>query len=174
MNNLKKEYTEFGPWLSEIINDEDITHQFIHLKKEILTADFAVKVPVDKEWRNVKEGELLYDAVIAIDEVSVAYHKIIDGVAYSCKMDLRDVDYIRLNKDMLTYKLEIGTSLECLHILYEPLPNQLANRFIHILLDRFVNANEHINKMLLKKVSLYYKDSVKISGNTIEEHLITS
>ncbi len=100
MNKLKKEYFEFGPWLSEIRDESDITHQFEHIKEDILNSELAFKVPVDKEFRSVKEGELLYVTVIAIDDsVSDA---ISDRDAVSAAMSIGDIVYVKVAEDILT------------------------------------------------------------------------
>lgn len=173
MMNLKKEYNEFGPWLSEIFSEEDITHQFVHLKKEILEADLSVKVPVDKEWRNVKEGELLYEAIMSLDKIGISYHRIIEGVAYSCKVKFSDITFISLVKDLLSYNLEVGTDLENLHIQYIPIPPKLAERYTKLLIDGFVECNsvDSIHKLIKGKLSLYYKEGIAINGELLSQEM---
>lgn len=176
MMNLKKEYNEFGPWLSEIRNEEDITHQFIHLKNAILSADFAVKVPVDKVWRDVKEGDLLYDTVLSLDKEGFAYHRIIEGVAYSCKVPFSDIDSIQLDEGYLSDELIIGTALENIHISYMPIPAEVANKAIHMLTEGFIGSNdpEAIVTLPTKNGLIYHKEGVTINDPGINEPLSMS
>lgn len=176
MMNLKKEYNEFGPWITEISQEEDITHQFIHLKDEILAADLAIKLPVDKEWRDVKEGELLYNALITLSKDIIAYDRIIDGVAYSCKIAFHDIDYIQLKEGILSNVLKIGTPFENISLSYMPIPMDLAKKIIDLLVEGFVNNNNA--KQLIHKPSkdgfISYKEGVHINEGLLKELLCIS
>ncbi len=49
MNNLQKEYNDFGPWLTVVESIEEIPQQFIGHEELILSADFSFKVPVGED-----------------------------------------------------------------------------------------------------------------------------
>ncbi len=137
MNKLKKEYFEFGPWLSEIRDESDITHQFEHIKEDILNSELAFKVPVDKEFRSVKEGELLYETVIAIDDSGVRCYKVIEDAVFGSHVKFGDIVYVKVAEDILTRDMEIATKTESLHFQYLPTPLELADKFVSMIRNRF-------------------------------------
>lgn len=145
MNNLRKEYYEFGPWLTEIKGEEDITHQFTCLKDEILASELAVKIPVDKEWRQVKEGELLYDTVVTVDREGLGCYRIIDESAYSCKMSFGDIVSIHMKEDILSCDMVVATSAERLHFGYIPIPIDTSEKFIELVKTGYQNHQQGIH-----------------------------
>ena len=173
MMNLKKEYYEFGPWLTAITDEEDLTHQFSSLKDVILSSNVAYKIPVDKEWREVSEGELLYDQVITMDDHSIVCYRVIDGAAYSSAIRFGDILYIRIIEKMLSCDIEIGTAEERLHFMYVPMPHEQSEQLLQLAQECFVKNNTgiHMNHIKVGDVTLHYKDDYEFTENNMKELL---
>ena len=66
-----REYNAFGPWISEIQGKEDLPPCFLPWFSPLKHASFLIKIPINRDRREVRPGQNLYRAVFAILEDSI-------------------------------------------------------------------------------------------------------
>ncbi|QEN03919.1 hypothetical protein EW093_04130 [Thiospirochaeta perfilievii] len=89
MDSFVKEYNMFGPWIFKLDNIWDIPSHFreyVNLENDL---EFAIKLPINADRRDVKPGMVLYNRLIILDKNKMKILKERDGsissyyIAYS-------------------------------------------------------------------------------------------
>lgn len=101
MNAIRKEYEEFGPWLVKVKSEENVPVAYQMYKDDILASEFAFKVPIDKEFRDVKEGMDLYQKVVTVDDVGIKIYALEGETIYVAKLDLKDIVFVQYLQNIL-------------------------------------------------------------------------
>ncbi len=131
MNALEKEYYDFGPWLIEIKQLEDIPQQYMPKRATILGgAKCSFKVPIKKEWRNIHPGMLLYNTVIAIHDDKIIIYKAVDIGIEESIIDVKDIRYLVHSTDLLDSHIIIGTDVKLYDVDYNSVSQEISNRVI--------------------------------------------
>lgn len=134
----KKEYFEFGPWLTRIGGAEDIPEQFASVKNEILGGTFMFKIPRNIDRSNAKEGMLLYDVIISIDD---AYFKkfTCDGEKVeSSSIALKDIVYMQYEINLLYGELILAAESEKVEIMFNTVSSDLIFEVVSFLRKHYV------------------------------------
>lgn len=161
MCDLKKEYLEFGPWLTMIEKEEDVPVQFDHVKKEILNSEFAFKMPVNMEWKEAQEGMLLYNQIITLTQSGVCSHIRLDGAVFTTQMDFEDIAFIELSVNMLYSRVSLATVTETLNIDYNPVSQGIIETLIGSIRQHYTANTMGINLDAVQEVGGIESDIYK-------------
>ncbi len=91
---IDKEYHEFGPWLLEIKVKEDIPPQYMNEADQILSAEYAFKVPVLLVRRDIRPGALMYNQVFMLHQDELVALEYTNGTVHTRKIKYSDIHYI--------------------------------------------------------------------------------
>jgi DNA-binding MarR family transcriptional regulator len=143
MNALEREYYDFGPWLIEIKNASDIPSFYLSKKELIMSSKYVFKGPINKEWRFVKPGMLLYKTILCVKEDSIVVLHGSDGHIEEEQILLDDVRYLVHSVDILDSHIIIGLDNKCIDISYNSVSGEISDRVMnHLRKYTFKNANE--------------------------------
>ncbi len=63
-----REYNAFGPWIQEIRAREEMPPVFLPWYSEFEHSSFLLKIPINRERRDARPGQNLYQTVLAIEK----------------------------------------------------------------------------------------------------------
>ena len=109
MDQLKREYDQFGPWVLEIKNEDDIPQQYKNFTDTIMGGVFSFKVPVNIERCNLKPGMLLYQTVISLTEKAVIILHHSKRTAHRHKIRYDHILHLQYTTDLLFGELIFET-----------------------------------------------------------------
>jgi DNA-binding MarR family transcriptional regulator len=109
MNRSEQEYNEFGPWIIEIRNEEEIPIQFLKEKDVLLQADYCFKIPINAERRKVHAGMLLFDVVVAVYEDHMMILKMDGEVSHRDDIPYEKISYITQINNLLDSQIIVAT-----------------------------------------------------------------
>lgn len=144
MNALEKEYYDFGPWLIEVKELEDIPQQYLTKRQTILDAGFCFKVPIKKEWRNTHPGMLLYNSVIAIHRDKIVILKAVNGEVEETDIAVEDVRYIVHSTDLLDSHIIVATDHKIYDVDYNSVSQEISNHVINMMREYIFRASDKI------------------------------
>lgn len=132
MRILNKEYHEFGPWLLEIKAEEDIPPQYMDKVDQILSAEYAFKVPVLLVRREIRPGALMYNQVVMLrnDEIVALEYK--NGTVHETKMAYSDILYVVHGGELLMSYLHFVGAGADLKLKY----NSVSTEVTQIVMER--------------------------------------
>ncbi len=140
MNNLKKEYNEFGPWLMAVESIEEIPQQFVSHKELILSADFSFKVPIGEDRRKLRPGMLMYSTVVSIFGESLLVLKATNDGVTDYKIPFEDVRSLTVSHNLLDSHLIIDTDNKSYDIDYNSVSTDVSEKVVELLRNRIFTA----------------------------------
>ncbi|MFV0438828.1 MAG: hypothetical protein ACK5PS_15730 [Desulfopila sp.] len=137
MDKLKREYERFGPWVTEILGDEDIPPQFESFTETILRSDLSCKIPVSVERRELKPGMVFYDTVISL----AGNHMVIwtlqpDGIDQQ-EIDITSIQYFQYAVAVLQGVLRCVTAQQTLSINFSSVELEPIDKIEQHIRDRY-------------------------------------
>lgn len=144
MNALEKEYYDFGPWLIDIKEYDDIPPQYHNKQDVILNASYCFKVPIEKEWRNIHPGMLLYHTVIAIHPDKICILRAKGNEVKQTDVNVEEVRYIVHSTDLLDSHIIIGTDDEIFDIDYNSVSQEISNHVINMMREYVFKTSDKI------------------------------
>lgn len=145
MNALEKEYYDFGPWLIEVKEYDDIPSQYHSKRDVILSASYCFKVPIKKEWRNTHPGMLLYHTVIAVHPEKVVILKAKDGDVEQTEIPVEDIRYIVHSTDLLDSHIIISTDVDLFDIDYNSVSQEISNQVINMMREYVFKVSDKVH-----------------------------
>ena len=154
MDIIKKEYNEFGPWVSMINDSTELPPQFEHESELILSANYAFKIPRPIERRNAKPGMPLYDHVVAFHEAQlILLDRNENNEIKKTFIRLSDIVMIQSLQELLFGELIITTQEASFSIIYNPVSHDIIEKFV-----------TDIRK-------LYYDKPIRFDIDELDEHI---
>lgn len=152
LNEMELEHHRFGPWLLEIKKSEDIPPQYGGIETNILSANYAFKVPIDKDRRDTMPGDLLYDMIVCINdhEIMVYTHK--DKTQSVQQIPLTDIKYITITSDLLTNSIEVHSESHVISVPYNSISEAVANKAMELLRDKLFSQGSSLEKIKMPSV----------------------
>lgn len=147
MNAIEQEHYSFGPWLVKIKKTEDIPPQYLLESDLILSADFAFKVPIEKDRVMVKPGSVLYNKVILIEELKMIVFSAKDNQEDIKKEEIyyNEIDYIMHGAELLNSYMTFVCKNETYKIKYNTVSEEIALEVIRLIRDRIPNGGKKYN-----------------------------
>lgn len=139
MKAIEKEYDMFGPWLTQIKEEDDIPQQYLHLKDQILGGLYAFKVPVNIEHRDAKIGMLLYNAVVTITDTKFRVFKYVEEAIDIKELEIKDIISIQYLENLLFGELIIVTASETVVVDFNPVSTDIVEKTVAILRGKYVS-----------------------------------
>ena len=146
MTNLKKEFDQFGPWLTVIKELEDVPQQFMHLKDQILDSVFAFKVPIQVARRDLKIGMPLYEKVVVLteDKVVIMTRHEEDRIEIE-EMKQSDIVYLRYVDNLLDGKLIFGSAAGEQVVGFNTVSIDVVEQVVDIIRKTYIPGNKTID-----------------------------
>jgi hypothetical protein len=151
----KQEEYGFGPYLIEVTRDELIPPQYMSRREEILSADLAVKIPVNLDRKDVLPGMTLYRQMILMKDEMITILTI-DNEIMEDNIHLNDISYIVRGGELLGNYIEIGTPNKAFRIDYFTVAEDITSRIIRTIREKFITM-EHKEYEGIKNKALYRK-----------------
>ncbi len=147
MDAIEQEHYSFGPWLVKIKKTEDIPPQYLLESDLILSADFAFKVPIEKDRVMVKPGSVLYNKVILIEELKMIVFSAKDNQEDIKKEEIyyNEIDYIMHGAELLNSYMTFVCKNETYKIKYNTVSEEIALEVIRLIRDRIPNGGKKYN-----------------------------
>lgn len=143
-SNSKKEYYEFGPWLTKICEPEDIPEQFNSMKDQILGGTYQFKIPRNIDRISAKEGMLLYDVIISIDDINLKKFTC-DGEKVELKqIALKDIVYIQYEINLLYGELFIAAQSEKISVEFNTVSSDMIFEVVDFLRKNYTELQPKI------------------------------
>jgi hypothetical protein len=136
MDNLKKEYDAFGPWLTVVKTHDDIPPQYIEERDTILDSIYCFKIPRNIERRDARPGMLLYNAVVALFDSKVIILRRKEGSVDRFDVSYEDIVYVQNTTDLLMSTLTLATKEFIQTVDYKPVPEDVMDRAVHIIREK--------------------------------------
>lgn len=152
MNADEEEQHRFGPWLIEITSETLIPPQYIEYKRKILAADFAVKVPINKDRKDVRPGMLLYKQVLVFGEKEVTILTAKGSRIDEVTVFLKDIMYVIRGGELLNNYIEFGTDEQNHCIEYYTVSEELTSKILGYIRYEF-RKDSRPKKNLLRHMS---------------------
>lgn len=145
MDNLKREYDRFGPWVAEIKEEIDIPPQFSDFKTNILKSDLSLKIPVFVDRRNLKPGMLLYSTVVCItgDLIVILHHG--ENSIDQQEISLKSLQYFQSTLAILLGELKLVTPQQTAAISYNPVDPEPVEKLMALIRQRYCDAKPSID-----------------------------
>lgn len=103
------EYDMFGPWIFEIKKPEDIPAHFEKYVKLNTNIIYAIKIPKNKDRRDLKPGMELYDKILLFSDNYLQFVKKDDESVKSYRLEYSQILSIQNTKNQLKGKLILYT-----------------------------------------------------------------
>jgi len=180
MNAIEQEHYSFGPWLVKIKKIEDIPPQYLLESDLILSADFAFKVPIEKDRLMVEPGSVLYNKVILIEELKMIVFSAEDNQEVIKKEEIyfNEIDYIVRGAELLNSYMIFACKNQTYKIKYNTVSEEIAIEAVILIRDRIPNRNNKYNIEKTKnidtsKLLLYFnftKNEVSTESISVVEY----
>lgn len=170
MNADEEEQYSFGPWLIEITEEKLMPPQYVAYKEKIMTSDFSVKVPVNKDRKDVRPGMLLYRQVLIFGEKDVTILTASGSKIKEVSVLLKDIKYVIRGGELLNNYIEFGTQEENYCIEYYTVAETITSKILGHIRNEFTknsmpkkNLVNHINSAEDNPLFKYFM--IKEKGN---------
>ena len=138
MDLLQREYERFGPWVAPIEVAEDVPQQFLRHKELITTAEFAFKIPINVERRNLKPGMPLYHTVMAFTDDELLLFQRTGTDVHMTQIPYREIQYLQHVSHVLVGEILLGTA-EQIHVLnFNPVEMEPIEKAIGIIRKNYL------------------------------------
>jgi hypothetical protein len=91
----RREYDAFGPWILEVTTEDLMPPRFRSLWPDWQGGEFLYKIPVDRERRAARPGEVLYDRIVAVKDGRLGLFTVEKGEVRSRIVPLAEVVALR-------------------------------------------------------------------------------
>lgn len=130
MTREEREQYLFGPWLSEIKSEEDIPPQYFFKKDVILNSGLAVKVPVNKDRKDLDPGMLMYKQVLMIEEDQLQLFSASSQGVDEVVIPLSEIIFVVRGGELLSNYITFGTAEKVYRIEYYSVSRELTSRIL--------------------------------------------
>jgi hypothetical protein len=150
-----EEYRAFGPWIYEIDQDHAIPDQFEGVVDKTDDSLMMIKIPVNKERRDLKPGMLMYDQLLCLYNDHLFYAKYNDSKIHSYTISYNDVVALENSITLLLGEFTVFTAQEVFRFKYNTVSWQVINKLAGVIRERMP----------------VQPAAVKKTGSDSEEHL---
>lgn len=154
MNRLEKEYHEFGPWLKAINTVEDIPQQFDQYRDKIEVADYSFKVPVHKDRRKLKPGNLLYEKVVSLFPDRMIVFSAKKDAVYREDLMFKDFKYIEHGGELMNSYIKVVSKYRALTLSYNSVSNDVSSVVVKMLRDAVLPLASTVDMNNIESVEL--------------------
>lgn len=168
MTREEREQYLFGPWLSEIKSEEDIPPQYFYAKDTILKAQLAVKVPVNKDRKDLKPGMLMYKQVLLMNSDDLMLYCASQNGVDEERIPMENLIFVIRGGELLNNYIAFGTDDSVVRIEYYSVSQELTSHILMKIRDYF--EDNHRSIPVPEKSFSQAKDTVLYSYFTRKEY----
>ena len=144
MTREEREQYLFGPWLSEIKSEEDIPPQYFFKKDTILNSELAMKVPVNKDRKDLDPGMLMYKQVLIIEEEQIQLYSASAQGVDEVTIPLSELIFVIRGGELLNNYIAFGTVEQVYRVEYYSVSKELTSRILMKARMFFENAAQSV------------------------------
>lgn len=145
MDKLQREYDRFGPWVTEIKEEDDVPEQFGDYKEAILMSNYCFKIPVAAERRDLKPGMVLYQTVVSVKANLLQVLSLKDSSITCQEVDLKHLQFFQCAKAILLGELNLVASDTSSTITYNPVESEPIEKLESLIRDRYCDHEQMVN-----------------------------
>lgn len=151
MNKNEQEQYSFGPWLVVIDSIELIPPQYLDFQRDIMDAEFAIKVPVNKDRKDVTPGMLMYKEVLVFNEGDITILKSTNSRIVKEVVSIKDINFIIRGGELLHNYITIGTKNQLFTIKYYSVSYEINSKIVSFVRDYFQDGRERQIRSSMQK-----------------------
>lgn len=145
MDVLQREYDRFGPWVTVIESVEDIPQQFLRARDQIMNADFAFRIPLNVERRNVRKGMALYTTVVSFTDAKVTFYERTKWDFDVTEISWREIMYLQYGRNLLIGELLLVTPGH-LHLLtFNPVVTEPVEQGVRFIRNKYLREQPYLD-----------------------------
>ncbi len=139
-NIVEKEHIGFGPWLVEITDWSDVPIVFRNVYNFDESVKIAFKIPVHKDRRNVRMGDVLYDKLVSLGDegIYVYEYDFVTDEVYLESIQYCDIKYIQNETRLLKCKLKLHKEDGTFEVGYNKVSYEFMTRVIRFVRERYI------------------------------------
>jgi hypothetical protein len=137
MDARQREYDRFGPWAIEVTEEDPVPPIFVPHLTRPEPALLTVKIPRRIERRNARPGMDLYDYLVCLYEEDVLILQRLDHDVRRVTFRYRDVQYLRVDSDLLRGNLHLGIAGRPCDLPYNTVSGDLMLRVADLIRERY-------------------------------------
>lgn len=103
----RREYDAFGPWILEVTSEELMPPRFRSLWSQWSGAEFLYKIPVDRDRRSCRPGDVLYDRIVAVKDGQFGILTLENDQVRTRNVPLGDIVALRSSHILLRGEFEV-------------------------------------------------------------------
>lgn len=169
MNRSQTEYNQFTRWLTAVDNAENIPPQYDRYKDEILECFLAFKVPIKKERRDLRPGDLMYTSVVGLCDKAIHIWLYETNTVLAAKIPYTEIVSIRLVRDLLDGNLIIRTNLDKHIINFNTSHMTILDRMVADIRKRYISTDYKVDLAVFKnEIAVDSAHMLSIAENLME------
>ncbi len=158
-----QEYDSFGPWLLHIDDKNLLPKRFVNHVDMTITYEFMVKVPTNKDRRDLRPGMDMYDAVIGLkDDYLYVYER--EGTDIKASVvNVSEVSSIVMHDDLLAGHLYLCLKDNEFVFKYNTISNDIVQDLINRIRVKYMTGTldynlEYLKEDEVKTMEYYYQN----------------
>jgi len=137
MTERNLEYDRFGPWVTEISDEDPTPPLFVPYITRPGPALLSIKIPRKIERRQAHAGMDLYDFMVSFYEDDIVILQRVEHEVQPEVVRYSDVQLLRLSEDLLRGNLHLGLTGRSFDLPYNTVSGQTMRRVVDLVRQRY-------------------------------------